>query len=355
VVSGALPYSRPVSSDFDEDGDVDGQDFLTFTTCFNEAWQPPRPGCLDPSADLDADGDVDVRDFLTFSNCMNGSLKPPKQQCGSPIPLFDVGTVAIDLKSSGQDDLKYPLGSVPATIPVEVYVGATTSGPSGLNNGLQGLYVDIAGSALAGVMQSALTLDSTFTAYYMPMYGMYGLGFDQIPSNGTPTTGAIGVVGAIQTQPPGPVVPGDMPGAATVYAPVPTGLPPVQIATGTLNLASFSSIGTYGINTNSGANLWLMSGDSTPAYMQNDVFVVTVCNPACDADLDADGDVDGNDFITFSLCYNGSINPPQPGCPTIEADLDDDGDVDGFDFTTFSVCFNNSLNPPSDGCLCCPP
>jgi hypothetical protein len=30
-----------------------------------------------------------------------------------------------------------------------------------------------------------------------------------------------------------------------------------------------------------------------------------------------------------------------------QADLDDDGDVDGIDFLTFSVCFNGSLNPPN--------
>jgi len=29
------------------------------------------------------------------------------------------------------------------------------------------------------------------------------------------------------------------------------------------------------------------------------------------------------------------------------ADLDDDGDVDGYDFVTFSLCFNGSLNPPN--------
>jgi hypothetical protein len=63
-------------------------------------------------------------------------------------------------------------------------------------------------------------------------------------------------------------------------------------------------------------------------------------------DLDGDGDVDGNDFITFSLCFNGSLNPPQSGCANDTADLDGDDDVDGNDFLTFSLCFNGSLLPP---------
>jgi hypothetical protein len=66
------------------------------------------------------------------------------------------------------------------------------------------------------------------------------------------------------------------------------------------------------------------------------------CSPA---DLDHDGDVDGFDFLTFSNCYNSSINPPLEGCQNVRADLDDDGDVDGFDFLSFSNCFNGSNNP----------
>jgi hypothetical protein len=72
--------------------------------------------------------------------------------------------------------------------------------------------------------------------------------------------------------------------------------------------------------------------------------------PISSADLDDDGDVDGNDFLTFSLCFNDSLNPPQAACPKIKADLDGDGDVDGNDFLTFSLCFNNSLRPPQAAC-----
>ena len=64
-------------------------------------------------------------------------------------------------------------------------------------------------------------------------------------------------------------------------------------------------------------------------------------------DLDDDGDVDGEDFMTFSNCFNGSLNPPLPSCGCPHADIDGDNDVDGNDFLTFSNCFNGSLNPPT--------
>ena len=58
-------------------------------------------------------------------------------------------------------------------------------------------------------------------------------------------------------------------------------------------------------------------------------------------------DCDGRDFLTFSACYNGSLNPPDASCQNLDADLDRDGDVDGQDFLTFSTCYNEPLNPPS--------
>jgi hypothetical protein len=63
-------------------------------------------------------------------------------------------------------------------------------------------------------------------------------------------------------------------------------------------------------------------------------------------DLDFDGNADGFDFLTFSTCYNGSVNPPQAACENPRADLDEDNDVDGFDFLSFSNCFNGSNKPP---------
>jgi hypothetical protein len=68
--------------------------------------------------------------------------------------------------------------------------------------------------------------------------------------------------------------------------------------------------------------------------------------PDMKGDLDYDGDADGQDFLTFSVCYNGSLNPPSAACENTDADFDEDGDVDGNDFLTFSVCYNGSLNPP---------
>ena len=57
-------------------------------------------------------------------------------------------------------------------------------------------------------------------------------------------------------------------------------------------------------------------------------------------------DSDGTDFLTFSSCYNGALNPPRAACENLAADLDGDSDVDGTDFLTFSTCYNGSLNPP---------
>jgi hypothetical protein len=63
------------------------------------------------------------------------------------------------------------------------------------------------------------------------------------------------------------------------------------------------------------------------------------------SDLDHDGDVDGSDYGLFSGCFNGSGNPPPPGCST--ADLNGDGSIDGLDYGLFSACFNGSGNPPA--------
>jgi hypothetical protein len=62
-------------------------------------------------------------------------------------------------------------------------------------------------------------------------------------------------------------------------------------------------------------------------------------------DIDADNDVDGVDFLTFSVCYNGSLNPPRPDCVSLEADIDGDGDCDGVDFLTFVTCFSGPNKP----------
>jgi len=62
------PSTRP--GDWDQDGDVDLDDFAEFPGCMSGPWQGegfvmPSQDCLDVF-DLDADADVDVRDFASF-------------------------------------------------------------------------------------------------------------------------------------------------------------------------------------------------------------------------------------------------------------------------------------------------
>jgi len=58
-------------ADFDDDGDVDLTDFITFQLCFVGSNNPRAPGCARP--DLDRDGDVDLADFLVFQQHFTGS------------------------------------------------------------------------------------------------------------------------------------------------------------------------------------------------------------------------------------------------------------------------------------------
>ena len=64
-------------------------------------------------------------------------------------------------------------------------------------------------------------------------------------------------------------------------------------------------------------------------------------------DFDEDSDCDANDFLTFSNCFNGALNPPAPACADSRTDIDLDGDVDSNDFLTFSNCFNGALHLPT--------
>ncbi|MHC4671498.1 MAG: hypothetical protein ACYTBZ_03340 [Planctomycetota bacterium] len=61
--------------DFDEDLDVDQEDFGVFQACLSGDTRPYEAGCED--ADLDTDGDVDLDDFVEFLSCMNGSNNLP--------------------------------------------------------------------------------------------------------------------------------------------------------------------------------------------------------------------------------------------------------------------------------------
>lgn len=79
-------------SDFDQDGDVDLDDFEVFCGCLGGpgvSYDPPPSGCaLDLggsgflAADLDEDGDVDVADFAAFQICYSGEGNPPDPSCG---------------------------------------------------------------------------------------------------------------------------------------------------------------------------------------------------------------------------------------------------------------------------------
>jgi hypothetical protein len=85
VVSGnpALYYPSP-SADLDDDKDVDGFDFLTFSNCYNGSNKLSLAACASRQADSDRDGDVDGFDFLTFSNCHNGANRRPLAACFPP-------------------------------------------------------------------------------------------------------------------------------------------------------------------------------------------------------------------------------------------------------------------------------
>ncbi|UCD27319.1 MAG: hypothetical protein JSV03_09305 [Planctomycetota bacterium] len=62
-------------ADFDDDNDVDQEDFGWFQTCYSGPGAFPTTEC--EPADFDSDRDVDVEDFVTFQNCMGGPNNPP--------------------------------------------------------------------------------------------------------------------------------------------------------------------------------------------------------------------------------------------------------------------------------------
>ncbi len=73
LLVGTQPWAP---ADFDHDGDVDLDDFLVFTRCFNGPNKPYAAGGCD-AVDFDNDHDVDLDDFLTFTHCFNGPNSPP--------------------------------------------------------------------------------------------------------------------------------------------------------------------------------------------------------------------------------------------------------------------------------------
>ncbi len=65
--------------DYDQDGDVDRDDFQAFENCFSGPQVPVTAGC--DSRDLDADGDVDQCDFGLFQRCYSGENNPADPGC----------------------------------------------------------------------------------------------------------------------------------------------------------------------------------------------------------------------------------------------------------------------------------
>jgi len=64
----------PVPSDFDEDYDVDQEDFGFLQQCYS-GLQPYDQGC--EPADLNGSGNVNLDDFDVFYSCMDGVAQPP--------------------------------------------------------------------------------------------------------------------------------------------------------------------------------------------------------------------------------------------------------------------------------------
>ena len=61
---------RPIPGDFDNDRDVDLDDFAFLQRCLIGSGYPPATGCK--AADLDDDNDVDGQDVRLFKSCMSG-------------------------------------------------------------------------------------------------------------------------------------------------------------------------------------------------------------------------------------------------------------------------------------------
>lgn len=79
--TGVSASARPLgTADFDNDHDVDLEDFSYFQMCFNGPNRPPAfTGCA--KADIDGDGDADLIDFAAFQACFNGPNRVPAPGC----------------------------------------------------------------------------------------------------------------------------------------------------------------------------------------------------------------------------------------------------------------------------------
>lgn len=69
----------PIPADFDEDGDVDGDDVTAFEACASGPAIPLTAGCEDK--DFDNDGDGDQSDFGVVQLCYSGQNNPGDPNC----------------------------------------------------------------------------------------------------------------------------------------------------------------------------------------------------------------------------------------------------------------------------------
>ncbi len=69
-----------IPADFDDDNDVDQEDFGHLQACFTGPYGgPPAPSC--ETADFDGDTDVDLNEFALFQHCMSGPNVPADPDC----------------------------------------------------------------------------------------------------------------------------------------------------------------------------------------------------------------------------------------------------------------------------------
>lgn len=68
-----------VNADFDNDGDVDLDDFAFMQKCYSGSAIAPATGCA--AADVDKDNDVDGLDFAELSGCLTGKNLPADAAC----------------------------------------------------------------------------------------------------------------------------------------------------------------------------------------------------------------------------------------------------------------------------------
>jgi len=91
TVSGAVVDAQGcplvIFGDFDRDGDVDGNDLKTLTSCFTgPAIKGPPSECAPATfntADFDQDADVDQSDYGIFQQCFSGANKPADPNCAN--------------------------------------------------------------------------------------------------------------------------------------------------------------------------------------------------------------------------------------------------------------------------------